>query len=257
MAGRAEFWSGHIAAQLASGGTRRAYCERHGLQPRNFRRWAQRSHSRDEGAIPAEAPVEAQAATGEVLSRPGAGDRTSTRTEGVPLPAPVPEVLVGPERRRRWTTEQKLELVMQTLAPGASLSLVARRYGVHSSVLFRWRRRFATRVPGAQGPVEPAGGTAPRLVPVRVVAAPLEAAHVPPESASPEPVAVPALRPVVEPPAPAMAIPAADGTVDGATAGRMEIELAGGARVRVDRHVDADALRRVLAALAGVGSAAP
>lgn len=176
----------------------------------------------------------------------------------MPLPAPVAEVLVGPERRRRWTTEQKLELVMQTLAPGASLSLVARRYGVHSSVLFRWRRRFATRVPGAQAAVKPVGGgAAPRLVPVRVVAAPLEAAHAPSESASPEPVTVPALRPVVEPPAPAMAIPSADGMVDDAAAGRIEIELAGGARVRVDRHVDADALRRVLAALAGVGSAAP
>ena len=31
MAGRAEFWSGHIAAQLASGSTQRAYCERHGI----------------------------------------------------------------------------------------------------------------------------------------------------------------------------------------------------------------------------------
>lgn len=248
MAGRAEFWSGHIAAQLASGSTQRAYCERHGLQPRNFRRWAQRSQGRDEVAAPPAAPVEVEATAAEVAPRPGADARTSTRTEGVSLPAPVAEVLVGPERRRRWTTEQKLELVMQTLAPGASLSLVARRYGVHSSVLFRWRRRFATRVPGAQAAVEPAGGAAPRLVPVRVVAAPLEAAHAPPESASPEPVAIPA---------PAMAIPPADGMADDAASGRMEIELAGGARVRVDRHVDADALRRVLAALAGAGSAAP
>ena len=54
---------------------------------------------------------------------------------------------------------------------------------------------------------------------------------------------------------PAVDAPAVDGTVDDAASGRIEIELAGGARVRVDRHVDADALRRVLAALAG--SAAP
>ena len=86
MAGRAEFWSGHIAAQLASGSTQRAYCERHGLQPRNFRRWAQRSQRRDEVATPSGAPVEAEATAAEVLARPGADDRTSTRTEGVALP---------------------------------------------------------------------------------------------------------------------------------------------------------------------------
>ena len=61
MVGRAEFWSEHIAAQMASGSTQRAYCERHGLQPRNFRRWAQRSQRRDEVATPSGAPVEAEA----------------------------------------------------------------------------------------------------------------------------------------------------------------------------------------------------
>ena len=259
MAGRAEFWSGHIAAQLASGSTQRAYCERHGLQPRNFRRWAQRSRGRDEVAAPPAAPVEVEATAAEVPRRPGAGDRTSTRTGDVPLPAPVPEVLVGPERRRRWTTEQKLELVMQTLAPGASLSLVARRHGVHSSVLVRWRRRFATRVPGAQAAVGPAGGGATvRLAPVQVVPAPPEAADAPPpRPAPPRPEVVPALRPVVALAASAVVTPAVGGTADDAATGHMEIELAGGARVRVDRHVDADALRRVLAALAGVGPAAP
>lgn len=37
----------------------------------------------------------------------------------------------------------------------------------------------------------------------------------------------------------------------GAMAGLIEIELAGGRRLRVDRHVDADALRRVLGVLEG------
>lgn len=249
MARRAEFWSGHIAAQLASGCTQRAYCERHGLQPRDFRRWAQRLQHHEQGAAPP--GVDAEAAEAEVLPGPGADGRTSTRTGGVPLPAPVAEVLVGPECRRRWTAEQKRQLVMETLAPGASLSLVARRYGVHSSVLFRWRRQLATRVPGAQGPVEPAGGTAVRPAPVRVIPAPPDEAA---DAPSPASAAVPALRPVA-PPASAVDAPGAAGGADGATAGRMEIEPAGGARVRVDRHVDADALRRVLAAL--TGSAAP
>ncbi len=52
------------------------------------------------------------------------------------------EVIEGPEagRRRRFSTEQKRELVEAALAPGSSISAGARRYGISSSLLFRWRR---------------------------------------------------------------------------------------------------------------------
>ena len=48
--------------------------------------------------------------------------------------------------RRRWSEAQKRRIVAESYRTGESVSEVARRYAVHSSVLFRWRRRF--RKPG-------------------------------------------------------------------------------------------------------------
>lgn len=45
-----------------------------------------------------------------------------------------------PGRRRRFTAEEKGQLVAEALAPGSSISLVARRHEISSSLLFRWRR---------------------------------------------------------------------------------------------------------------------
>lgn len=40
------------------------------------------------------------------------------------------EILDGRERRRRWTTAEKLSMVEETYAPDVTVSLVARRNGV-------------------------------------------------------------------------------------------------------------------------------
>lgn len=50
------------------------------------------------------------------------------------------EVLAGPERRRRWSVGEKLEMVAETREPGVTVSLVARRRGVLPNQLFTWRR---------------------------------------------------------------------------------------------------------------------
>ena len=50
------------------------------------------------------------------------------------------EVITGVARRRRFTTEQKLSVVSETLQPGMSISYVARRHGLSPSLVFRWRR---------------------------------------------------------------------------------------------------------------------
>jgi transposase len=120
----------------------------------------------------------------------------------------VAEILTQPERRRRWTSEQKLALVAESLRPGASPTQVARRYGISTGLLYTWRH-LARRGELAMVPA-----TA-QFVPVEMVS-----------EASPE--------------------------MNGA-AGIMVIELPGERRVRVDRHVDADALRRVLQALGASG----
>lgn len=46
-------------------------------------------------------------------------------------------------RRRSWSLEEKRRLVAETFAPGASVSMVARRYDVNTNMLFTWRREMA------------------------------------------------------------------------------------------------------------------
>ena len=70
------------------------------------------------------------------------------------------EVLGGVERRRRWSHDDKMRIVEETLAPGAKVTEVARRNGVAASVVFTWRRQART--------VRQVG---PRFAPVQVAAA--------------------------------------------------------------------------------------
>ena len=44
-------------------------------------------------------------------------------------------------RRRRWSEALKRQIVAETLEPGASVSLVARRHDVNANLLFNWRRQ--------------------------------------------------------------------------------------------------------------------
>lgn len=49
-------------------------------------------------------------------------------------------IIAGCERRRRYSAEQKLALVAETMQPGMTVSAVARQHGVSPSLLFGWRR---------------------------------------------------------------------------------------------------------------------
>jgi transposase len=52
------------------------------------------------------------------------------------------EVITGPERRRRWSEEQKRVIVAASLAPGAVISEVARRADVGAGQIYRWRKEL-------------------------------------------------------------------------------------------------------------------
>ena len=75
------------------------------------------------------------------------------------------EVLPWPERRRRWSWEEKAQIVAESLAPNAVASAIARRYGLHRNQLYAWRKELSQTANGAAE----AGGSAPLdFVPVVV-----------------------------------------------------------------------------------------
>ena len=53
------------------------------------------------------------------------------------------EIITSVQRRRRWTAPEKVRMVEETLEPGMTVSLVARRHGVGANQLFTWRRLVA------------------------------------------------------------------------------------------------------------------
>lgn len=81
-------------------------------------------------------------------------------------------------RRRRWSEDEKLRIVLESLQAPRQVAATARRYGVSRSLLLRWRRSFRAEpkdvthqtgfVPAmvvaesgpTLGPVGPAGGGA-------------------------------------------------------------------------------------------------
>jgi transposase len=55
------------------------------------------------------------------------------------------EVLTGPGRRRKWSSEAKARIVAEALAPGAVVADVARRWQVCPQQVFGWRREMRAR----------------------------------------------------------------------------------------------------------------
>lgn len=51
-------------------------------------------------------------------------------------------VFSGPERRRRWSDEERLQIVAEAFAPGASVADVCRRHDVSSGLIYTWRRKL-------------------------------------------------------------------------------------------------------------------
>ena len=52
-------------------------------------------------------------------------------------------VYSGPERRRRWSDEQRLQILTEAFAPGASPTDVARRHEISTGLLYTWRKKLS------------------------------------------------------------------------------------------------------------------
>jgi transposase len=65
---------------------------------------------------------------------------------------------ISSNRRRRWPEALKRQIVAETLEPGLSVLIVARRHDRNANQLFQWRRRILAKSPalgeGALLPVE-------------------------------------------------------------------------------------------------------
>nr|WP_249787168.1 MULTISPECIES: transposase [unclassified Bradyrhizobium] len=67
--------------------------------------------------------------------------------------------VVDTGRRRRWSEDEKLKIVLESLQPPRQVAATARPYGVSRSLLLRWRRWFRP---------EPKDAAQPGLIPAVV-----------------------------------------------------------------------------------------
>ncbi len=51
------------------------------------------------------------------------------------------KLITSVERRRRWSLEEKKQIIEKTYQEGQSVSRIARRYDIILSQLFAWRRQ--------------------------------------------------------------------------------------------------------------------
>jgi transposase len=117
--------------------------------------------------------------------------------------------------RRKYTIAEKRAMVEETQRRGASVAEVAQRHGVNANLVFGWRRLYQQGVL-----IEPVSAGKATLLPVKVSTPTL----MPSERAKPA-------------------------TGKGSSGGSIEIEFAGGVRLRVRGRVDRPTLARVMSVL--------
>ncbi|HEX7564689.1 MAG TPA: transposase [Bradyrhizobium sp.] len=54
-------------------------------------------------------------------------------------------------RRRRWSDDEKLRIVLESLRVPRAISSTARRYGISRSLLMQWHKLFCPAPDGAEG----------------------------------------------------------------------------------------------------------
>ena len=209
------FWRSHHEGWERSTLNQREYCEAHGLPLKRFGNWR------------AKFKTETAAVQGKLLYRRGGSLRHMASHMSDKEIAPtstgyVPSVKSMPEGRRNFRMADKKRIVAEAMAPGASVSGIARRYGIDTPLLFRWKREFAPP------PSEPV------FLPVTV-------------SDGPDPDQAGAHS------APACAQVAGPIIVERSPQ-EIEVELVGGRRVRFARDVEAETVRAMIALLEGPAS---
>ena len=203
------FWRAHLDAWRRSDLNQREYCELHGLPLKRFGNWR------------ATLKHEESASAGKLLYRRGGGlkhmpkhmlKKISSAPSGY-----IPSARSGGSgRRRNFSEADKRRIVEETCREGASVSGVARKYGIGTRLLFSWKQELA-----------PAAKTETTFLPVTLTDVPDQSPEASQSLPGPAPV-------IVERSAPGI-----------------EVELIGGRRVRFERDVDPETVRRLVSLLEG------
>ena len=112
-------------------------------------------------------------------------------------------------RRRRWSEDEKLKVLLESLQSAGQMKATARRYGISRSQLYLWRRAFRATQPET---MEPQAGFVPATITSEL-----------------------------QPPTAQLAAPP--------DPGRIEIDFSNGARMRVTGAIDGATLAAALRAL--------
>jgi transposase len=72
-------------------------------------------------------------------------------------------VMTGPERRRRWSVDERRQILVAAFSPGAIVADVSRQYEIATSMIYKWRREVvAARAEGQFVPATIVDEPAPR-----------------------------------------------------------------------------------------------
>lgn len=131
----------------------------------------------------------------------------------------LPEVITTVQRRRRWSTEEKVAILDIAFRRGGSVAAAADRHQVSRSLIYLWRGQVRS---GAMPGVTLNGGGAAAFAPVTLV------------DDAPAPAALPAER-----------------TKERRRSGMIEVRLTNGRSVKADESIAPDVLAAIVAALDG------
>ncbi len=209
------FWRAHHEDWQASDLNQREYCGLHGLPLKRFGNW--RAQFKDEETV----------AQANLLWRRGGGLRHvsghMSHKEIEPVSSGyVPSAKSLPDGRRNFRMADKKRIVAEALAPGASISAVARRYGIGRPLLYRWKRELSPE---------------PEPVFLQVTLSDASA---------------PAQESLMESSVPPPPVPAA--VIVERSREEIEVELVGGRRVRFARDTDPATVRTMVEMLEGAGA---
>jgi hypothetical protein len=131
------FWRAHHEAWQQSALNQREYCETQGIRLKAFGNWRARFKAEPQP------PVRKLLYRRRGLSH-SVSHSLSHMTYGCAEPI-VPPAREG--NRRKFSEADKSRIVEEAVQPGASLSEVARRYGIAARVLFRWKQELTQVAP--------------------------------------------------------------------------------------------------------------